>query len=288
MKKMSMKSKQLSRREFLKIAAVTGIAVGTGSFVYASAFSPYVIEVTNHHIPLRNLSANFDGYKIVQITDLHMGSWLNGERLMEAVEIVNEQQPDLIAVTGDFSVKGDIEPQADDLIYGLSQLQAVDGVVAVLGNHDYAANVERTRDVLQQANVLELPNEHIVLERDSAQLVIAGLDDVWANQHDIRKLTSALPEGIPAVLMAHEPDIADRTSRSGHFGLQISGHSHGGQIRTADGNAPVLPWLGEKYSIGRYQVNDMIQYTNRGLGMTGIPIRINCPPEISIFNLAQG
>lgn len=283
-----MMSKKLSRRAFLKIAAVTGMAVGTGSFVYASAFSPYVIEVTNHHIPLRNLSANFDGYKIVQITDLHMGSWLNRERLMEAVDIVNEQQPDLIAVTGDFSVKGDIEPQADDLIYGLSQLQAVDGVVAVLGNHDYAANVDRTRDVLQQANVLELPNEHIVLERDSAQLVIAGLDDVWANQHDIRKLTSALPEGIPAVLMAHEPDIADRTSRSGHFGLQISGHSHGGQIRTPSGEAPVLPWLGEKYSIGRYQVNDMIQYTNRGLGMTGVPIRINCPPEISIFNLAQG
>jgi len=280
-----MTSNKFSRRIFLKLAAATGIAVGTGSLVFGDAFSPYVIDVTDHRIPLRNLSSNFDGYKIIQITDLHMGSWLNRERLLEVVELVNELQPDLVAITGDFIVKGEIESQADNLIFALSQLQAMDGVVGVLGNHDYVANVERTREVLQQANVLELPNEHIIIERDSAKLVIAGLDDVWADQHDIAKLTSQIPEGLPVVLMAHEPDIADKTSRTGRFGLQISGHSHGGQIRTSDGNAPVLPWLGEKYSIGRYQVKDMIQYTNRGIGMTGIPIRINCPPEISIFNL---
>ena len=282
-----MTSKKLSRRAFLKLAAVTGVAVSTGSIVYSSSFSPYVIEVTSHRIPLRNLSAGFGGYKIIQLTDLHMGLWLNRERLLEAVDIVNEHQPDLVAITGDFIVKGEIESQADDLIYCLSQLQAQDGVVAVLGNHDYVANMDRIREVLQLANVLELPNEHIVLERESEKLVIAGLDDVWANQHDIAKLTSGLPDGIPAMLMAHEPDIADKISATGRFGLQISGHSHGGQIRTMDDEAPVLPWLGEKYSIGRYQVNDMIQYTNRGLGMTGIPIRINCPPEISIFNLEQ-
>lgn len=282
-----MTSTKLSRRTFLKFATVTGIAMSSGSLVYGSSFSPYVIEVTNNPIPLRNLSPNFNGYKIIQISDLHIGSWLNHERLLEVVDIVNEHQPDLVAITGDFSVKGNIEPYADDLIDSFSRLQAVDGLVAVLGNHDYANNVDPTRDVLQQANVLELPNEHIVIERDSAQLVIAGLDDVWANQHDIAKLTSGLPDGIPAVLMAHEPDIADATSRTGRFGLQISGHSHGGQVRTADGDAPVLPWLGQKYYIGRYQVNDMIQYTNRGIGMTGVPIRINCPPEISIFHLEQ-
>ena len=280
-----MRAKKLSRRAFLKLAAVTGVAISTGSLVYGSAFSPYVIEVSNNRIPLRNLSSKFDGYKIIQLSDLHMGSWLNRERLLEAIDIINEHQPDLIALTGDFSVKGDIEPYADDLIYSLSQLQASDGVLAVMGNHDYAANIERTREVLQAANVLELPNEHILIERESAKLVIAGLDDVWANQHDIAKLTSGLPDGIPAVLMAHEPDIADEISRTGRFGLQMSGHSHGGQIRTLGGDAPILPWLGEKYWIGRYQVRDMIQYTNRGIGMTGIPIRINCPPEISIFNL---
>lgn len=280
-----MTSMKVSRRTFLKLAATTGIAMSSGSLVYGSSLSPYVIEVTNNPIPLRNLSPNFNGYKIIQISDLHIGSWLNRERLLEVVDIVNEHQPDLIAITGDFSVKGDIEPYADDLIYCFSQLQATDGLVAVLGNHDYARSIEPTRDVLRQANVLELPNEHIIIERDAAQLAIAGLDDVWANQHDIAKLISELPDGIPAVLMAHEPDIADATSRTGRFGLQISGHSHGGQVRTPDGDAPVLPWLGKKYYIGRYQVNDMIQYTNRGIGMTGVPIRINCPPEVSIFNL---
>lgn len=283
-----MRSNKISRRTFLKLSTIATITLGSAGLVYGGTIEPYDIEITTNDIPLHNLSANFDGYKIIQITDLHMGSWLNRERLVTAVDIINEYKPDLVAITGDFITLGRIESQADDLIHGLSQLQATDGVVAVMGNHDHYANVDQTREVIQQANIKELPNEHIIIERQSEQLVIAGLDDVWESQHDIEKLTSGLPEGVPAVLLAHEPDIADETSETGYFGLQISGHSHGGQIRLPFLDAPVLPWLGQKYPMGRYQVNNMIQYTNRGIGMTGMPVRINCRPEIAIFNLMQG
>lgn len=275
----------ISRRTFLKLAMIIGVTTTGASVAYGNIVEPNDIEITTHDIPLNKLSPQFNGYKIVQITDLHMGSWLNLERLTTVVDIVNAQEPDLVAITGDFVTLGRIEPYADDLIEGLSEIRAKDQVVAVLGNHDHWANVEIIRDVLKQANVRELPNEHIIIERESAQLVIAGLDDVWEEQHDIEKLITNLPNDLPAVLLAHEPDIADETSTTGYFGLQISGHSHGGQIRFPIIDAPILPRLGKKYPIGRYQVNEMVQYTNRGVGMADLPIRLNCRPEIAVFRL---
>ncbi len=277
----------VSRRTFIKGAAVAGMALTSMSVVYGNTVEPYDIDITLHQIPLHNLTSEFDGYKIIQITDLHMGSWLDKEQLIKIVQIINSYEPDLVAITGDFITLGRIANYADDLVESLSLLQANDGVVAVLGNHDHWANVEQTREVLVKANIKELPNEHIVINRESAQLVIAGLDDIWEKQHDIDHLISQLPKDAPAVLLAHEPDIADETSQTGLFGLQISGHSHGGQIRLPIIEAPYLPRLAKKYPIGRYEVNGMVQYTNRGIGMVDIPIRIGCRPEIAIFTLTS-
>jgi len=278
-------SEFISRRTFLKLAAFLGVATSGAGVIYGNRIEPNDIDVTRHDIPLSKLSSEFDAYKIIQITDLHMGSWLNQERLARVVGIINSENPDLVAITGDFVTLGRIEPYADDLIKGLSRIQAHDAVVAVLGNHDHWSNTEQIRDVLRNANIKELPNEHITIERNSAILVIAGLDDVWEEQDDLEKLVANLPSDLPAVLLVHEPDIADETSQTGLFGLQISGHSHGGQIRLPIIGAPYLPKLGQKYPMGRYQVGNMVQYTNRGIGMTDIPIRINCRPEISIFRL---
>ena len=269
----------------MKVAITSGVAISGSGVIYGSMIEPNNIEVTINKIPMKNLPSAFEGYKIAQITDLHMGSWLNRERLDEVVNMINAHRPDMVTITGDFITMGDIEPYATDLVESLSKLQATDGVFGVLGNHDHWSNVEITRKVLQEANIIELPNEHKVIEREGSQLIIAGLDDVWENQNDIEKLVSGMPPNIPAVLMAHEPDIADEISQTGLFGLQISGHSHGGQIRLPFIGAPLLPRLGRKYPDGSYQVKDMIQYTNRGIGMVDVPIRINCPREIALFTL---
>lgn len=276
-----------SRRMFLKLATVTGVTIASAGIIYGNTIEPYDIEITTNPIRLPNLAPEFENYKLVQISDLHMGSWLNRERLTTVVNIINSMNPDLVAITGDYVTLGRIKPYADDLVDTLSQIQASDGVVSVLGNHDHWANVELTREVLKSANIIELPNESMVLTRGSAKFVIAGLDDVWEEQHDLDKLISTLPTDVPTILLAHEPDIADETSQTGYFELQISGHSHGGQIRLPIINALYLPRLGQKYPMGRYQVNQMVQYTNRGIGMADLPIRIRCRPEISVFTFSS-
>lgn len=281
----------LSRRKFLKIATVVTAEVailGVGGLVYSTQIEPNALAVTEIDIPIKNLPDTFEGYRIIQISDIHAGTWMNRERLMTVVDRVNEQNPDLIAITGDFITLGKVSWVADILMNPLSQLRAPDGVVAVLGNHDHWTNPHALREVLQASNVQELANDCIVLERGIGKLAIGGVDDVWEKQADLDRVIERLPnDNTPAILLAHEPDFADETARTGRFALQLSGHSHGGQIRLPFFGALILPDLGKKYPIGQYQVRDMIQYTNRGVGMIPPAVRLGCPPEITVLTLTQ-
>ena len=114
---------------------------------------------------------------------------------------------------------------------------------------------------------------------------MGGVDDVWSGIARLDVVLEKLPEDGAAILLAHEPDFADASAATGRFDLQISGHTHGGQVVVPFYGAPILPYLGQRYPAGLYQVGDMLQYTNRGVGMARIPIRINCPPEITLFTL---
>ena len=118
-----------------------------------------------------------------------------------------------------------------------------------------------------------------------AQTFIVGVDDPWYGKPSVRPILARLPEQGAAILLAHEPDFADEFSQFGRFDLQLSGHSHGGQVCLPTGAPIRLPAYGQKYPRGRYQVGDMILYTNRGVGSSGIPVRFNCRPEISLFTL---
>jgi len=111
------------------------------------------------------------------------------------------------------------------------------------------------------------------------------VDDIWEGRVQLKALQTQVPHDGAAILLAHEPDFADKSSVTGRFDLQVSGHSHGGQVVVPFYGPPVLPFLGQKYPSGLYKVGDMFQYTNRGVGMARLPIRINCPPEITIFDL---
>ena len=144
-----------SRRTFLKLATITGATIASAGFIYGNTIEPYDIEITTNPIRLHNLAPKFENYKIVQISDLHMGSWLNRERLTNVVNIINSMDADLVAITGDFVTLGRIKPYVDDLVDILSLIQAKDGVVSVLGNHDHWSNVEITREVLKSANIIE-------------------------------------------------------------------------------------------------------------------------------------
>lgn len=274
-----MRPNQLLRRgiAWASLSALVGAA-------YSTVIEPGWVELTRESLALPGLAPEFCGYRIVQLSDLHMGDWMNVGRLDDVVRLVNKQSADLVAITGDFITRR-TDSHMRALAKGLSQLKASDGVVAVLGNHDHWSGAQAVRDVLAASGVCELANDFRTLRRDGAQLHFAGVDDIFVGRDRLDLLLARLPADGAAVLLAHEPDFADESAPTGRFALQLSGHSHGGQIVAPLVGPLLLPELGRRYPSGRYQVGGMIQYTNRGIGVVSPFVRINCRPEITVFDL---
>jgi predicted MPP superfamily phosphohydrolase len=278
----------LSRRSFLKIAlASTALTstVGVSGVVYAHEIEPRSVEVKQVRLTLPRLAREFHGYRLVQISDIHMGTWMTREHLQGIVRLVNAQEPDVIAVTGDFVTVEPVEIWIEELLPPLRELSARDGTLAILGNHDHWTNPQVVRAMIPTAGMIDLNNAVYTLQRGEAVLHFAGVDDYWERKADLESVLNQLPDDGAAVLLAHEPDFADISAASGRFDLQLSGHSHGGQVILPFIGPPVLPTYGRKYPVGLYQVGDMIQYTNRGVGMVGPYVRFNCRPEITVFTL---
>jgi hypothetical protein len=242
------------------------------------------IEIRHLHLVLPRLQPEFSGYRLVQISDIHVDGWMSRQRLAEIVDQVNRLEPELVAATGDFFTHS---PQryADDLIIPLKNLSAPDGVVAVLGNHDHGSGPEPVRAILRQAGVIVLTNTAHTLRRGRALLHLGGVDDIMLRQDRLDLVLDQLPLDGAAILLAHEPDYADTSAASGRFDLQLSGHSHGGQVRLPRIGPIFLPRYARKYPHGQYQVGKMVLYVNRGLGVAHLRLRINCRPEITVITL---
>jgi predicted MPP superfamily phosphohydrolase len=283
--------RNFSRRDFLKMIgyfSLTSFVVGSGGLAYGIFVEPEALEVKEVEISLPRLSQQFSGFRIAQFSDLHMGGWMNSERLRKVVDVVKMQQPDLVVITGDF-FNGPVWNEnsiraADELVVEILRLTKDFTTLGVLGNHDYWSDAGEVRKTLQRCGVIEIGNGLYSIERDGQELHFAGVDDIWYEHDDLDEVLSKLPETGEVILLAHEPDFADKSAKTGRFGLQLSGHSHGGQIVLPFIGAPGLPRLAHKYPSGLYKVGDMWQYTNRGVGMS-LPIRFNCPPEITVFTL---
>lgn len=287
-------SHRVSRRTWLRSVAALGL-VGLGSSVYASTVEPNWIEIEHLSLPLSRLDPVFAGYRIVHLSDIHIDStWMVYDRLAGIVDRVNAQQPDLVVFTGDF-VTGPLHPMVATTFSTLGRVQARDGILAVLGNHDHWTNPEFVRSLLRIQGIIELRDAIHTIRRNTALLHIVGMDDLWPtpealmpvrfHQPRLDELVMRLPATGAAVLLVHEPDFADITSMTGRFDLQLSGHSHGGQIRVPFSGAPVIPPLAEIYPAGLYQIGDLLHYTNRGVGMIAPQVRINCRPEITVITL---
>jgi uncharacterized protein len=252
------------------------------SWSYVHAIEPNWLDLKTVDLTLPHLSKEFEGYKIVQLTDIHADRWMTEERLSRILEAVNRQDPDLIALTGDYVTKAS-ETYGPNL-RAFRNLKAKDGALAVLGNHDHWSDPKILVDILQEVGITVLHNEVKSIDRQGTQLNIAGVGDIWAQQQDLAKVISALPQQGAAIMLAHEPDYADETAPTKRFDLQLSGHSHGGQVHIPFMKR-VLPPLGRIYPAGQYQVGDMIQYTSRGIGVAGLRVRLNCRPEVTILRL---
>lgn len=264
--------------------ALGTVVLGVGGLVYARSVEPEWIEVTRLRLRLPRLAPAFRGYRMVQISDIHMDRWMTRDRLAGVVRLANEQEADLVALTGDYVTHGYRRRHAD-LVSGLGALRGRDGVVGVLGNHDHWSSADAAREALREAGVVELSNRAHHIRRADAILHVAGVDDYWTGHARLEDVLGQLPAEGAAILLAHEPDFADVSAPSARFDLQISGHSHGGQVRLPLLGAPVLPPYGQKYPMGLYRVGSMLQYTNRGVGMLSPRVRLNCRPEITVYTL---
>lgn len=264
-----------------------GAVLAAGGLLYAREVETRWIEVRRVGVTLPRLAPEFDGYRVVQLGDIHLEEWTRPRRLNRMVDLVNAQEPDLIAITGDFLSYSADPGVPRRLVEALRGLRARDGSVAVLGNHDYLTGAELVRRCIREAGVTELVNDVYTVRRGDAALHVAGVDDVMEGKSRLDVVLKKLPEDGAAVLLAHEPDFADVSAATGRFDLQLSGHSHGGQVRLPFLGSPFLPPYAQRYTGGLYEVGNMLQYTNRGLGFVDARLRFLCRPELTVLTLGS-
>ncbi len=246
------------------------------------------LKVENVQLSLARLPRAFSGFRVAQISDIHMGGWMNSDRLQQVADLVAAQNPEALLITGDFLFGHRFTRAAkqwlNDLAKVLSPLAASIPSFAVLGNHDYWTSSEAVREMLCLSGVSDLTNTVFALRRAGGNLNLCGIDDIHHGDVRLGEVIDQLEDGA-AVLLVHEPDFADISAATGRFDLQVSGHTHGRQIVVPFYGPPVLPVSGRKYPSGLYKVGNMFQYTNRGVGVDRMPIRLNCPAEITLFEL---
>jgi len=284
---------KLTRRDFLKLLKVGTIDLGllaAGGAGWSFLMEPNLIRIEKVNLKLPRLTPEFFGIRIAQISDIHMGGWMNAGRLQRVADLVTDQDPDLLLLTGDFLI-GHIfdknsEQHLQDFIEILSPLAKHIPSFGILGNHDYWTSPCAVRAVLNSSGITDLTNSVFTISRGKEKLHLCGVDDIWEGDVRLDEVVDKLKDKSAAILLAHEPDFADVSAETGCFDLQVSGHTPGGQVVIPLFGPPVLPFLGHKYHTGLYRVGNMFQYTSRGVGMGRLPVRFNCPPEITIFTLS--
>jgi hypothetical protein len=276
-----------TRRQFLRCAAAVGAVALAGDAILIEPNRPRIVR---QDFFLPRWPERLDGFTVALLSDFHYDPYFSIHPLRAAIPMVNGLRPDLIVLAGDFvsvpvigdDAKGAVA--AEPCARLLQQMTAPEGLWAVLGNHDAGTDPEHVTRALQAANIQVLANQSQAIERNGARIWLAGVDDVLSGTADLAQTVRGIPAGEAVILLAHEPDFADEASRC-PIDLQLSGHSHGGQIRIPLLPPLYLPPLAKKYVRGTYQVGSLAVYTTAGLGTIGVPMRLNCPPEITLLTL---
>lgn len=282
----------------LLLAPLSAIAalVGAGSWrvleagVYAAglATSIYAIWIERHFVRIRRLDVaiaglppEFDGYRIAQLSDLHVGSFDPKARALEWARLANELEPDLSVVTGDLVTSG--SGFYGDVAEAIGALRARDGVLVSMGNHDQSNNDELARRV-EACGSTVLRNAAHSIRRGEAQLSVVGLDGK-IQESDVTRVVTDCAQGKSSVVLSHYPWAFGACARAG-AGLVLTGHTHGGQLG--------VPFLSQRWNLARitgqlsrglYFSGKTAMYVNAGLGTTGPPMRLAVPPEIALVTL---
>jgi uncharacterized protein len=271
-----------SRRVFLKSVAALGLGSVTGTcygFYEASTF-----QVVRRTLTIPHLPPSFRGLQVAFLSDLHHGPYVDIDYIVSIVRTTNLLLPDLILHGGDYSLRDAkfIRPCFEVL----ADLRAPLGSFGVLGNHDYWHGLQATRDGMKFAKITELTNAGVWLTKGNDRIRLGGVDDFTDGKPNLAPVLSGVNEGDACLVVSHNPDFVE-TITDRRVGLVLSGHTHGGQV-TVPGLS--LPWIpsrhGMKYAHGLVEGPTTRVYVSRGLGVSGVPVRFGCPPEISLITLA--
>jgi predicted MPP superfamily phosphohydrolase len=272
----------MNRRLFLK---ATMAAVGSSPLFVASygLFEASWVKVDRRRITLPKLPAGFEGTTVAFLTDIHHGPFTNLDYVTAVVRTTLLLQPDVILLGGDYSHRDGV--YIAPCFEVLSALRAPLGVYGVLGNHDYWNGERETKEAMKKAGIVELTNAGEWIVRGSDRFRVAGVDDLWTGNIDVHAALGYATREDACLLLSHNPDLAE-TLRDDRVGLMLSGHTHGGQVLFPTGGAPWVPSrYGKKYLRGLVKAPGTQVLVSRGLGTSGVPIRIGSRPEINLITL---
>ncbi|ASN05921.1 metallophosphoesterase [Virgibacillus necropolis] len=278
----------MNRRSFLKksfgsLLAFLGLSGGT--YYYAREIEPSLLDIHQEIISSAKVTSEFNHFKIIQFSDTHIGFHYSLEQLEELVQTINNQKPDLIVFTGDLVDAPNDYNWNTTLIRILGSLDAKYGKYWIYGNHDhggYGTNI--VKNVMDQAGFNLLQNQHTTIKKGQESFVLAGIDDVMLGNPNLEKTLNQIDPSLFTLLLAHEPDFADKTINY-PVDVQLSGHSHGGQVRLPIIGHLYTPLYAQKYVNGKYQVDHLTLYVTKGIGTTRLPYRFLCKPEIYVYTL---
>jgi len=295
----------ISRAKFISQLAVTFTVIPAVGFIYGMVRGAYKYRVHKVKVPSSKIPDAFHGYKIVQVSDIHTGSFLDNSALSKAFDIVMQQGADLILFTGDLVNNKAEETKGFEEVF--SKLKAPHGVYSVLGNHDYGdyvqwdspeekrKNLEALKDVHKSSGWRLLMNEHVPLEKDGQKIALLGIENWGGNMHFPKygkmDLAHKGTEEYPfKILMSHDPSHWEKQVQIeyGDIDLTLSGHTHGMQFGI---EIPGFKWSPVKYFYkqwaGLYKQENQFLYVNRGLGFLGYPGRLGIWPEITVIELQK-
>ena len=273
-----------SRRLFIR-----NTAMGLGAYTFiGSLHSIYTRDdyrIERVKLQLKKLSPALTSLSILMISDVHAGMYMLEDDMLKYTEAINNLNPDVIFIPGDF-----VTSRTDEIypfVKAFSGLKAKYGIYTCLGNHDFFADPDVITDEIRKMGMQVLRNETEELEWNGTKIMLSGVDD--GRHANFKKVTyEASSLDTTRILLCHKPYFFE-TAAAGKFDLTLSGHTHGGQIVLFDAlGVKITPAaLASPYVSGKYRMGDSLMYVSRGIGTVGLPVRVNCPPEITVFSLTQ-
>ncbi len=247
------------------------------------------IEVERVSVEVPGLTRDL---RVVLLSDLHLSWLVPEERIRSAVELAKEARPDLVLLAGDY-VTGSAK-YAPPCARELGRLKAPLGTFAVLGNHDYWVGAQAVRKALQGAGIRVLDNQAALVPVGQGRLALVGISDVGTRHARVDKAFGAIPEGVPVIVLSHNPDVVyqlagEKGVGGGHAKptLVLSGHTHGGQVAWV-GKYWVSSRFGRRHPSGLTRYKGIPVYVTRGVGVIMPPVRIGCRPAVTVFELRPG